>query len=285
MPFSRLLSILSFRFPTSNSQPKAPSCSIPDCHICKNMLVATGDKNWAEHTKPLPLPTIRTILPTRPAKPKPGANPATALRQSSSVYSQPITSPEIRQSSSVYSQPTIPLTSLADADSKRPPPPRAHWIFAFDLTLLLLSIITLSLSSLYGHQLLHAPLAPPHLSPRAYVITIDPSLYPPVRPSSYARTWVLLYSLSMPLLTLLISLLSLLLWFARKISATLTAVVSISFVAGWMVNLGWWVECDWTSSTYSMAKNYGSVYAPYACVMKKLIGACSVLSDEADIGE
>lgn len=275
MALSRLLSILSFRFPTSNPKSKSISCSIPDCNICKNMLVATGDKNWQEHSKDLPMPNLfptRSLLPASRPNLNPITNPA-GIHPSSPAHSQPpktkpTPNPELRPSSSVYSRPTIALTSIADADSKLHPPPRARWILAFDTTLVILSLTILSLSSAYAQQLLHAPRASVHPSNHGrstHDTAINPTLYPPPHPSSYDRTWVLLYSLSMPLLSLLACLVSLALWWARRSTAALAAVHAISFLAGWMVNVGWWVECDWASGTYNLYKDYGSECCPCKC--------------------
>lgn len=63
------------------------------------------------------------------------------------------------------------------------------------------------------------------------------------------------------------------------------AVRSMSFLAGWIVCLAVWMECDWDSGRYYSSKDYGCEYPLHSWNERSvMLTGHSVLSDAVDIG-
>jgi hypothetical protein len=247
---------------------KSPSPSVQSEHLSPTSLTAASLSNLSGSTR------------------TPSQSSARSGRSSHSARSSITTIASSRQSG--YSQTRgsalfpASLESELSSFEKEQDEQRRHALrrrldkvsLAMEAIILALSSTLLGLSTAYAKQMLAAPSRAALLNGldsgiqaglNSNVSLVDPSTQhskrsplgdPNMIPSTMKQassgedigTWAALYSGSMPVLSILFAILGLVLVFRRRITPVYTVVIAASFLAGWCVNLGWWVACDWGSA-------------------------------------
>ena len=137
-----------------------------------------------------------------------------------------------------------------------------HFII-LESAIIVLAATTLGLASAYGVELLRAPTTaqvlhshflPQPLFPdkattlnNIHIKAVHPGAteaHPRSSPKDDREYWVVIYSGTMPVLSIIFALLGLYLCFVRKLTSRYCIVVSMTLLIGWCIMLGWWVACD-----------------------------------------
>jgi hypothetical protein len=158
-----------------------------------------------------------------------------------------------------------PNTPELEKESTKSAARSSRTVLVIESTILVIAATTLGLASAYGVQLMKAP-RQSDIIPSSFMIPMEASLnntslYTRAAvgmPTSnlYDRTpsngWIIrefVFNDTMPVLSIIFAIVGACLAFRKSITPIYSTIISAAFLSGWCVNLGWWLTCDWATTT------------------------------------
>jgi hypothetical protein len=208
---------------------------------------------------------LQIIVPKRPQ-----------FSRSPSPHYPHITHPSPYDSMSTLVQ-SLPSECISEWEPSTPEtvrslPRKFPAVLVIESTVLVLALTTLGLASAYGVQLVQAPrqadrlpvefiwpgnttLNNSSLNSHAGIGSQTTAVYSRRHIENWPAwtAWVIMYNGTMPLFSAIFALIGIGLAFGRKVTPIYSTIISAAFLAGWCVNLGWWITCDTVPNGSKMA--------------------------------
>jgi hypothetical protein len=233
---------------TSASSSSSTPCQSRHCIVCAAAGHPTKTKNTMDHRN------LKIIIPKTTESSRPSSRSSHLQGTHASPRDSQVTLVESYEPRSFFHPDTPEL------EKNFPENPKCQLsVLVIESMILAVAATTLGLASAYGVQLVKAPRISDIL-PNHYV---TPSQDPTDHTSLHRRlnfynnnsrsdgnTWAIFYNGTMPLLSIIFAILGTILALGRRLTPVYSIIISAAFLAGWCVNLGWWITCDWSVTAH-----------------------------------